>query len=179
MFYLRDLPNDSTLAEFAERYDNMDISAVKACLVLLRVGSDALTGFETMLARHGLSQGRFLTLIVMYRTPGEALSPSALAEQVGVTRATMTGLLDGLEKDSLLERCADPTDRRKLTVRLTSNGIRTLQNMLPDYYDRIGKLMRHLDAHEREQFIALLQRVNAGIPALIASAEEAAISQKS
>jgi DNA-binding MarR family transcriptional regulator len=172
MFYLRDLPDDTTLKEFAERYDNMDISAVKACLVLLRIGSDVLTGFDVMLARHGLSQGRFLTLIVLYRTPETPLSPSALAELVGVTRATMTGLLDGLEQEHLLERVADPTDRRRLLIRITTDGIRVLQQMLPDYYDRIGKLMTPLAPHEREQLVTLLYHVQTGIPALLSPSND-------
>jgi DNA-binding MarR family transcriptional regulator len=168
MFYLRDLPDDTTLKEFAERYENMDISAVKTCLVLLRIGSDVLTGFEAMLARHGLSQGRFLTLIVLYRTPDSPLSPSTLAELVGVTRATMTGLLDGLEKEQWLERIADPSDRRRLLIRITTAGMHILHRMLPDYYDRIGRLMTGLDATEREHLIRLLYTVNAGLPAFLA-----------
>ena len=166
MFYLKDLPDDATLKEFSERYLNMDISAVKACLVLLRAGSDLLTGFETMLSRHGLSQGRFLILIVLYRTPDEAVSPSELAEKIGVTRATMTGLLDGLERDELIKRYAHPEDRRKISIRLMEKGIETLQHMLPDYYERIGKLMQALTEDERQQFIALLEKVNEGLPAL-------------
>ena len=167
MFYLRDLPDDNTLNEFAERYSNMDVSAVKACLVLLRAGSDLLTGFETMLSRHGLSQGRFLILIVIYRTPDESVSPSELAEKVGVTRATMTGLLDGLERDELIIRHAHPDDRRKICIRLTRNGIATLQQMLPDYYDRIGRLMTNLSEDERRQLVVLLEKVTAGLPALV------------
>lgn len=65
MFFLQDLPDDNTLREFAQRYPEMDASAVDACLKLLRTGSDLLAGFETMLSKHNLSQGRFLALIVL------------------------------------------------------------------------------------------------------------------
>lgn len=168
MFYLRDLPDDATLKEFAKRYETMDISAVKTCLTLLRVGSDVLTGFEEMLARHGLSQGRFLTLIVLYRSPDMPLSPSVLAEHVGVTRATMTGLLDGLEQEALLERVADPDDRRKILIHITSAGREMLHSMLPDYYVRIGRLMAPLTCSERDDLIRLLHTVNGSLPAFLA-----------
>ena len=91
MFYLKDLPIDKTLGEFSRRYPNMNPSALKTCAVLLRTGSDLLTAFEKILGDHGLSQGRFLALIVMNRTPDEEINPSTLAEKVGVKRATMTG----------------------------------------------------------------------------------------
>ncbi|MCP4347907.1 MAG: MarR family transcriptional regulator [Desulfobacterales bacterium] len=166
MFYLQDLPDDETLHKFAGRYANMDVSAVKSCLILLRTGSDVLTGFELMLNRYGLSQGRFLTLIVMYRTPDVPANPSELAEKIGVTRATMTGLLDKLEKDQFIERHTDAEDRRKIYIRLTLKGISILEQMLPDYYDRISGLMKNLSEDERYQLTFLLQKVNTGLPAL-------------
>jgi len=163
MFYLKDLPTDKTLSEFAKRYPDLDPSALKTCVVLLRTGSDLLTAFETFLGKHGLSQGRFLTLIVMNRTPDEEINPSSLAEKVGVTRATMTGLLDGLEKNSLLERVAHPEDRRKLGIRLTKKGRQLLDEILPGYYDYIGKLMVKLSEKERQSLVFLLGKVNQGL----------------
>jgi DNA-binding MarR family transcriptional regulator len=163
MFYLKDLPTDKTLSEFAKRYPDLDPSALKTCVVLLRTGSDLLTAFETFLGKHGLSQGRFLTLIVMNRTPDEEINPSSLAEKVGVTRATMTGLLDGLEKNSLLDRVAHPEDRRKLGIRLTKKGRQLLDEMLPGYYDYIAKLMVNLTENERQNLGSLLGKVNQGL----------------
>lgn len=166
MFYLRDLPNDQTLNEFAGRYPDMDPSAVKACLHLLRRGSDLLAAFEIMLSRHGLSQGRFLALIVMYRTPEETISPSQLAAKVGVARATMTGLLDGLEKEELVERQASAEDRRKIGVRLTGKACEVLEGMLPDYYCRIAKLMENLSTGERVELLTLLEKIDRALGAL-------------
>ncbi len=166
MFYLKDLPTEKTLREFRERYPNLDMSALKACTVLLRTGSDMLTAFEAILGKHGLSQGRFLTLIVMNRTPNKAISPSALAEKVGVKRATMTGLLDGLERQGLVERIAHPEDRRKLGIRLTNKGRQLLDEMLPGYYDQIGKLMENLSEKERQSLGLILGKVNKGLSTL-------------
>ncbi len=166
MFYLKDLPTDSTLEEIAKRYPDLDPSALKTCAVLLRTGSDLLTAFETILGKHGLSQGRFLTLIVMNRTPNRTINPSTLAEKVGVKRATMTGLLDGLEGKGLIERVAHPEDRRKLGIRLTKKGWQLLDKMLPGYYDHIGKLMAKLSEKERQELELLLGKVNQGLSTL-------------
>ncbi|MEW6351186.1 MAG: MarR family transcriptional regulator [Thermodesulfobacteriota bacterium] len=167
VFYLRDLPDDKTLHEFAERYQGMDPSAVKACIVLARTASDLLTAFETMLSKHGLSQGRFLTLIVMNRRPDESITPSELAEKVGVTRATMTGLLDGLHGDVLIERELDHRDRRRVRVRLTRRGREALERVLPDYYRRTSQLMARLEEGERRQLLGLLAKVNQGLPRFV------------
>ena len=166
MFYLKDLPTDRTLGEFAKRYPELDPSALKTCVVLLRTGSDLLTAFEAILGKHGLSQGRFLILIVMNRTPNKAINPSTLAEKVGVKRATMTGLLDGLERKGLVKRLAHPEDRRKVSIRLTDTGRQILDEMLPNYYSRIAKLMVNLTEKERHKLISLLGKVNQGLSSL-------------
>lgn len=167
MFYLKDLPTDTTLYEFSRLYPNMNPSAIKSCAELLRIGSVLLTAFETFLGSYGLSQGRFLTLIVMNRNPDEVVSPSFLAGKVGVRRATMTGLLDRLEKDDLIKRLADHQDRRKIGIQLTSNGRRVLAELLPDYYRSIAKIMAKLTEKERLDLMSLLGKVNQGLASLL------------
>ena len=166
MFYLKDLPTDTTLNEFSRRYPNMNPSAIRTCAALLRTGSELLTTFETILGNHGLSQGRFLTLIVMNRNPDDEVSPSFLAEKVGVRRATMTGLLDRLERDDLIERLTHQRDRRKIGVRLTSKARQALAAMLPDYYRSIAKIMATLTEKERLELMSLLGKINQGLSAL-------------
>lgn len=48
--------------------------------------------------------------------------PAALAMHAGCTRATMTSLLDSLEKRALVHRHPHPQDRRSLLVSLTPKG---------------------------------------------------------
>ncbi|CAB1063061.1 Transcriptional regulator, MarR family [Olavius sp. associated proteobacterium Delta 1] len=163
MYFLKDLPTDRNLREFTERYPNMNPSALKTCAELMRTGSDLLAVFETILGKSGLSQGRFLTLIVMNRAPDEAIIPSTLAQKLGVTRATMTGLLDGLEKEDLIERRAHAQDRRKVGLVLTTSGRQILDKILPDYYRHFAKLTVYLDEGERQTLVSLLKKVNQGL----------------
>ena len=163
MFYLKDLPTDHTLDEISKRYHELDPSALKTCAALLRTGSDLLTTFENILSKHGLSQGRFLTLIVLNRTPDRAINPSTLAQKIGVKRATMTGLLDGLEKKGLVKRLAHQEDRRKISIQLTVVGKDALDKMLPDYYSRIAQLMKDLTKSERQNLKSLLKKIDHGL----------------
>jgi len=167
MFFLKDLPTDRNLRDFAERYPNMNPSALKTCAELMRTGSDLMAAFETILGRSGLSQGRFLALIVMNRAPDEAVTPSTLAQKLGVTRATISGLLDGLQKEGLIERRAHPNDRRKVGVILTGGGRRILDSILPEYYRHFAKLTTYLDEGERQTLISLLKKVNQGLSSLM------------
>lgn len=166
MFFLKDLPTDTSLREFSARYPNMNPSALKACTGLMRTGSDLLAALERILGQAGLSQGRLLTLIVMNRPPDESVYPSALAQQLGVTRATMTGLLDGLAKEGLIERRKHEGDRRRVGVVLTTSGRQTVDQILPDYYRQFAKLTTYLDEGERQTLLSLLKKVNQGLSAI-------------
>ena len=79
---------------------------------------------------------------------------------------TMTGLLDGLEKDGRVERLAHRQDRRKIGVRLTVKGRQVLDEMLPGYYRNIAKFMVNLTEKERLELMSLLGKVNRGLSSL-------------
>ena len=167
MLLLRDLPRYEMLQEKAKRYPELDASAVDATLVLLRVASDVFEGMGAHLGRHDVSQGRFMVLVLLDRcSHGEGILPSEIAEQLGVTRATVTGLLDGLEKETLISRTMHPDDRRAFCIELTPKGREFLAAMLPEHYRRIAGLMAHLSQNEQRQLVKLLSKVSRGQNAL-------------
>jgi len=159
MFYLLDQPTEEEFQNLALRYREMEPSSVKAMVTLLRTGSDLLTAFEKLLKGYGLSQGRFLILVVMNRQPDELTTPSALAEKVGVTRATMTGLIDGLVRDGFIQRFSHDSDRRKQHLKLTDAARDLLESLLPDYWSRIHHLMSGLTKDEEKELTLLLRKV--------------------
>jgi DNA-binding MarR family transcriptional regulator len=163
MFFLRDLPKYDAIRTRAARYPEVDPAAIESFLTLLRVGSDVLAAFEKYLAKHHISQGRFTVLMVLNRNPEVGLNPSDLAAKCGVTRATMTGLLDSLERKRLIRRESDQADRRTVLVRLNDKGIDLLEGMLHDYYRRISMLMGDLSEAEQRQLTEMLLKVAAGV----------------
>ncbi|HET6247397.1 MAG TPA: MarR family transcriptional regulator [Tepidisphaeraceae bacterium] len=166
MLYLRDLPKYEAMQRRAQRYPDIEPASVVTYLVLLRVASDVLAAMETYLARHEMSQGRFTVLALLNRNPDDPMSPSDLATRAGVTRATMTGLLDGLERENLVKRQADKSDRRMLLVELTARGKKMLDEIFPDFYRRIAKLMGNLSEGEKKMLVELLNKITPGLPAM-------------
>lgn len=165
MLQLRNLPSRETLQKFALRYPQADISAVSAFLHLLRLATDLSIALDECLRRHGLLQGRWWVLILLMREETLTATPSVLAEKAGVTRATMTGLIDGLERDGLVERLLDTQDRRSISIRLTATGQTKLDQVMPDYYSRLRTCMAGLDENGREQLHQILNIIGGGIEA--------------
>lgn len=159
MLLLRDLPKYETLLAYSKRYRNVDPAAVEAYLNLLRVASDVLDATEDYFQEHGTSQGRFTVLCLLNRNPDQPLCPADLADRAGVTRATMTGLLQGLEGEGLLKRTSCSDDKRMFYVELTAKARRYLDNILPDWFRRVGGLMEGLTDKERVTMLKSLEKV--------------------
>jgi DNA-binding MarR family transcriptional regulator len=77
---------------------------------------------------HGLTQAGMVTLMTLARH-GE-LPHRAVAERCFVRPATLTGIVDTLERDGLVERHRDAGDRRSVRLALTPAG-----------RDRVGALI--------------------------------------
>jgi DNA-binding MarR family transcriptional regulator len=164
---LRPFVDRKTLQNLASRYPELDIDSVETCLAFLRATADVQTALDTHFARYGLSMGKFTLLMQLLQADEQGLTPSECADRAGVTRATITGLLDGLERERLVKRQPSPTDRRMLSVQLTDEGRKLLAQMLPDHFCRTTGLMSHLTTTEKETLIQLLQKLQAGAPAML------------
>lgn len=174
MLLLRDLPKYETLLAYSKRYRNVNPAAIEAYLNLLRVASDVLDATEEYFNDHGTSQGRFTVLCLLNRNPETPLCPADIAERAGVTRATMTGLLQGLEAEGLLKRTSSSDDKRMFFVELTPKGRRYLDNILPDWFRRVGDLMDGVSEKERVTMLKSLEKVRARTNAFVNGSQRAA-----
>lgn len=159
MLLLKEVPQYECLLERSKRYPELDPSAMEAFLHLLRTSTEVIDALGDLLAGYQISQGRFVVLILLNRDPAKPVNPADLAERANVTRATMTGLIDTLERDGFVKREHVPDDRRMMLVRLTASGRRFLDRILPDYFRRITALMGQLTAAERKTLVVLMRKI--------------------
>lgn len=163
LLMLKDLPRYECLLQAAQRYPSLDPSATDAFLNLLRTGDAVFASEAKFLADRGISQGRFTVLMLLNRGCNHHFTPASLAEASGVTRATMTGLLDTLEKDHLTNRESDPRDRRTIHVTLTPKGKTLIDSLLPDYFRCVAEIIQPLDEVERTMLVGLLHKIQQGL----------------
>ncbi|HYC73174.1 MAG TPA: MarR family transcriptional regulator [Opitutaceae bacterium] len=180
---LKDLPRYECLLEAAKEFPDLDPSAAEAFLHLLRTSDEVFSVGDRNLANHNMSHGRFGVLMLLWRSTqpraakllgaegcaGGPRTPAELAEAAGVTRATMTGLIDTLERDGFVKRVPDPDDRRMMSVLLTPKGERFLQDFLPGHFKAIASLMATLGENERKMLVRLLSKIQEQATALNAA----------
>lgn len=155
-----------------DRYNlDVDAQAVLVATRLMAAGAKLGHATEIHFSRFGLSTGRYRLLADLEDNEGEAL-PSQLAEHLGVTRATVTGLIDTLERDGLVSRRPSSKDGRQKSVILTEKGAKKIRNMAPEHFARLEAMVGLLSIEERSVFLDLLSRVTKGISALTEELDE-------
>lgn len=99
---------------------NVDMSAVEALAALRLAGRTLHLLQERWADVHGLTEGRMAVLFRLFRCGATPLGD--LAEDLSTTPRNITGLVDHLERDGLVERIPDPNDRRSVKASLTEAG---------------------------------------------------------
>ncbi|MFD0266426.1 MarR family winged helix-turn-helix transcriptional regulator [Streptomyces sp. NPDC127106] len=149
-----------------ERYGlDADPQAVLVAVRLMAAGARLDRASEVHFSRSGLSTGRYRLLVDLEDGGGEK-SPSGLARSLGVSRATVTGLVSGLEREGLVARRASAEDGRGAVVVLTARGAQRLRDMAADHFSRLEALVDGLSVDERGLFLDLLGRITRRIGAL-------------
>jgi len=161
MLLLKELPSTQSLEKFLVRYPEADIQAILDFAIMLRAASDISDALDKLLAKHALLQGRWWVLVLLLRQPDLTSSPSELADKAGVTKATMTGFIDGLEREGLVSRLMDTVDRRKFMIRLTTAGQQKLDEVMPDYCNKVRALMTTLNTEERNVMVKNMKNLSA------------------
>jgi DNA-binding MarR family transcriptional regulator len=99
------------------------LPAIEAMAALRMVGKLLHLNMERWAERHDLSEGRMAVLFRLRKATGQRLAMSELATGIGVSPRNITGLVDHLAEDGLVERVPDPSDRRSIQAQLTAKGI--------------------------------------------------------
>jgi DNA-binding MarR family transcriptional regulator len=109
-----------------------------------------------LMARHGLSGPQLLCLTQLAK--GEMLS-GALARELSLSPATVTGILDRLEMRKLVERIRQVNDKRTVVVRLTPSGKRLLAQAPPPLQQSFVSKLRALPEQEQAAIADTLRRL--------------------
>lgn len=108
----------------------------------------------------GLPGPRFELLLRLARTPGEQLTMSEIADQLGVTSGGATRLVDKVSADGLVARTSCRSDRRVHHVMLTDAGRDVLSEALALHRaDLARELTDRLDPASQAQLDDILDRL--------------------
>lgn len=141
-----------------------DKLAAEVVVSLIRAGSLVEGALDKVFRRHGLTGPSFNVLMIL-EGAGGPLSPYEIGERLLVTRGTVTGLLDTLEKQDLVRRMPHPGDRRMLLIETTTNGRGVLGRAKRELFPAQTKLVSALTPRDQIALVRLLGRLHARLHA--------------
>ena len=111
---------------------------------------------------HSLTLSDYDVLLQISRSPARRLRPVEIAKAVLLTRSGITRLVQGLEREGLVERVDCPDDARGFLVALTPEGAELVTRARATHLARVAELFadRYEDA-ELAQLATLLERLPA------------------
>jgi DNA-binding MarR family transcriptional regulator len=108
--------------------------------------------------RFDITLPRFDLLAQLDRAP-EGLTLGEISRRLMVSNGNVTGLIERLAAEGLIDRRAAPGDRRSQIVRLTRAGKAAFDAMTPEHRDWVKAMMAGLDRHELALLLELLGRL--------------------
>ena len=87
------------------------------------------------------------------------LKASELGRRAGLEPSSMTGLLDRMERDGLLERTPDPMDRRASRICLTKSGIEAEKGSMEAVNVLLDKVFADISEKDIETSKSVLRKV--------------------
>ncbi|HYD59574.1 MAG TPA: MarR family transcriptional regulator [Noviherbaspirillum sp.] len=112
--------------------------------------TQAWHAFEQFASRHlrklGLTPAQFSVLSALAAAP--VLSCKALSERTGITKGSLTGIVDRLQQNGLTLRITSQEDRRSHLVHLTDEGRATFERVAGKHFAHLQQAFEGVDRDE-------------------------------
>jgi DNA-binding MarR family transcriptional regulator len=115
-------PIEEAGRQWASHFDERFVSPMRAITSVMRVQQVWLARLNEALLPHGLTFARYEALMLLYFGRTGALPLGKIGARLQVHPASVTNLIDGLERDGLVAREPHPSDRRTTLARITAQG---------------------------------------------------------
>lgn len=157
--YFTELPTQEDLRQNAALlYPDLDHMTLYSHILLRKITTDLEVNLDSFFSKFNLSAGRF-TLMALLNRYTNGLMPSELAQRVGVTQATISGLINSLEKAGIVKRMSHEKDGRSFVIQLTPEGKAKCDEIMPLYHERISAYWSEFAEAEKNQLNSFMERI--------------------
>ncbi|MCC5908866.1 MAG: MarR family transcriptional regulator [Clostridiaceae bacterium] len=159
------------LQKLSESYQWVEKIANKTIIEFLKTHDMLDEIHDRFFKQYNVSNTKFNILIVLYKGSKEGMYLSEISQQVLMSNANVTGLIDRLEKQNFVKRYRSDKDRRKIAARITNEGTITVEKIIGNYISWSKTVMGVLEDTEKKQLVELLTKLQKGIIQLQAKSD--------
>ncbi len=151
---------DLVLEQWRNERPDIDSSPMAVMGRLVRLSNVFSVELQQVFAKFGLNNGEFDVLATLLRS-GEpyALTPNRLFRALMLSSGAMTNRIDKLESKMLVQRQANPNDRRGVFVSLTKKGFELINEAVVEHVHKGNKLLSPLSTSEQKSLAMLLKKI--------------------
>lgn len=88
-----------------------------------------------------------------------SMAPGTLAKRISLSPATITGIVDRLEKRNIVTRERSTEDKRKVEIALTPEGRKLVKQMPPPLHESFSRRLEELSEEEQAEIDRVLARI--------------------
>lgn len=128
--------------------------------IFFQLSKASLTGnaFWTKKVEHlGITASQ--AMVLNFLGEEDNITPHALRQKLQITSATMTGILDRLEKQELLVRRPHLNDRRAILICLTLQGLQYARKINDLMIEANQDFLKRFESEHIERFRNMLQQI--------------------
>ena len=146
------------LARLVEEVATIDPSVFAAMFDLFRVANRLVQDFESTIHRPlGMTWAGFRVLFCIWVE--QAVEPRDLARLCAITRPTVSSVLNTLERDGLVARRRQSSDRRVVTVVITEKGRQRVRQAFEHQHAREQQWLEEIDREAIDGLVTLLRHL--------------------
>jgi DNA-binding MarR family transcriptional regulator len=150
---------------FEEEWPGASALATELVLNLVSLADRLQSYGQALMSECDLPSSAAFNVLAIVLGAGEPLPPSVIAQRMVVSRQTITGILDSLEKRGLARRVPHAEDRRMTLIEITPEGKRRTENLLPRLHAAESEGMSCLTPEEQRTLLRLIAQLQHSIPA--------------
>jgi len=148
--------------DFEKRYPDSSSKATECAMNLVLTAELLEKRIASLLLPFDLSPATGLVLSILAESE-MPVSPNDIAGRLIISRASVTSLLDSLEKRGFVKRQPHLSDRRMLLIELTDSGRQVANRFRPVVHQHQKVWLNVLNEKEQEQLIEMLQRLQVSL----------------
>ena len=145
---------------YANAFEWADAGAIEGSLCVNAAYNAQMAALARLCDALGVNRtmGRHALIRLLHFAEQNRMTQFEIANEMQVTSSNVTFLVDGLEKDGLVQRMPHPNDRRTVYVQLTSEGETVAALIVPSMARFMGSMFEGFSEDEKRQLSGLLDR---------------------
>ena len=151
-------PSIRLAPDFEVQYPAASVTATECAMNLVLTADLLQKRIATLLQPFHLTPASGLVLSMLAEA-ASPLPPNEIADRLIISRATVTGLLDSLERRAYIRRRPHPSDRRMILAEITEAGRQTASAFRPIVHQQEKEWFGVLGEEEQQQLLSVLHRV--------------------